>query len=96
MRAFLLFFLCCPWLALSQLSITGIVTDFRTGEPLIGANIVLQSRASKGTQTDLEGRFSLQVKNDKDSLVISYIGYKIRKVAIKARMNIRLRTDDQM
>lgn len=38
----------------------GIVKD-QTGEPIIGANVVVKGSTSVGTITDMDGRFSLEV-----------------------------------
>lgn len=63
----------------------GTVKDV-TGEPLIGVSII-QKGSSKGTVTDLDGHFSLQVPQD-SALVISYIGYTTQEV--KAGSNLAI------
>ena len=57
-----------------------------TGEPLIGVSII-QKGSSKGTVTDLDGHFSLQVPQG-SALVISYIGYTTQEV--KAGSNLAI------
>jgi hypothetical protein len=52
--------------------ITGTVVD-RTGEPVIGANVVEKSAAANGTTTDADGNFSLEVSPGA-TLTVSYIG----------------------
>ncbi|MDA8693144.1 mucoidy inhibitor MuiA family protein [Saprospiraceae bacterium] len=53
-------------------TVSGIVVD-NAGEPLIGAGVILQGRAT-GTTTDINGQFFLP--NGKGhKLVISYVGY---------------------
>ena len=52
--------------------ITGIVTD-SNGEPIIGANI-MEKGTVNGTITDMDGNFSLTVKEGA-ILVVSYVGY---------------------
>ncbi len=51
------------------------------GEPLIGANIMV-----KGTQigaiTDVDGTFSISVPESSETLIISYVGYTVKEVAI--------------
>ncbi len=63
----------------------GTVKDV-TGEPLIGVSII-QKGSSKGTVTDLDGHFSLQVPQG-SALVISYIGYTTQEV--KAGSNLAI------
>lgn len=68
-------------LALAQRTITGTVTDAETGEPLIGANILVAGTAG-GTVTDIDGSFSLQVDEAAKSLEVSYTGYTTQTVSI--------------
>ena len=60
----------------AQISISGKVTDQSSGEALIGANIFLKSDLSKGTVTDLDGQFELDIASLADTLLISYLGYE--------------------
>ena len=64
-------------------TLTGTVLD-ETGEPIIGANILVKG-TTNGTTTDLDGHFSLDVDRIPATLIISYIGYgkqEIKEVAI--------------
>ena len=56
--------------------IIGTIKDEVNDSPVIGANIVIKGTA-KGTTTDIDGKFSLEV-TDTDVLLISYIGYTPR------------------
>lgn len=72
-------FLCClgSLAAFAQLpaSIKGTIVD-KENNPIIGAS-VLQKDTGNGTVTDLDGKFSLQLKQDGGNvIVISYIGMK--------------------
>lgn len=61
-------------------TISGVVTDSKTGEPIIGANVLIQG-TSVGDVTNLEGQFTItNVKPGTYSLVISYITYKTHTV----------------
>ena len=62
--------------ALSKNTVQGIVRDGETGEPLIGASVVIQG-TTKGTLTDVDGRFTIDIPfNTTSPLSISYIGYE--------------------
>lgn len=62
-------------LAYSQGSISGTVTDSRTGEPLPGVSVVL-SELSRGAATDLDGEYRIaEIPSGTYALTISYIGY---------------------
>ena len=56
--------------------ITGIVTDAQNGEPLIGANILIES-TNLGAATDIEGKFLiLNIPPGTYSVRVSYLGYE--------------------
>lgn len=54
--------------------VEGTITDTATGEPLIGATVTYA--AGKGTVTDVDGHFALEISNGKYLLTVIYIGYK--------------------
>ncbi|MGA1665423.1 MAG: TonB-dependent receptor domain-containing protein [Bacteroidia bacterium] len=57
--------------------IRGEIRDARTGQPLVGASVVIRG-TTQGTTTDLNGKFSIEgnlVNGQSYPLVISYIGY---------------------
>ena len=58
--------------------ITGKVTDAGTGEPLPFVNVYIKG-STKGTATDFDGRFKIDVPATTDTLIASYIGYFVRK-----------------
>lgn len=60
---------------IAQTSISGLITESETGQPLPGVNIKVVGQ-SVGTTTDFDGKFSLQVnQNPPFSIEISLIGY---------------------
>ena len=63
-----------------QRAVTGTITDAGTGEPLIGANVVIKGTAT-GTVADFNGNYSIMA-NTGDVLVITYTGYKSMEVAV--------------
>ena len=66
-----------PLLAIAQGLIKGRVTDVRTGEPLIGAAVIVKSEKGTGVVTDVDGNFSLQTKLDAPlTLKVEYVGYR--------------------
>ena len=79
--------------ALAQVTATGTVKD-SGGEPLIGASVI-EKGTKNGTSTDIDGRFSLNVKQGA-TLVFSYIGYKTVEMKASADMNISLSEDTDM
>lgn len=72
-----------PAILLGQRTITGNITDAESGEPLIGANILVVGTSS-GTITDFDGNYSLEVPAGADKLMFSYTGYATMEVVIGA------------
>jgi len=69
--------------------VTGRVTD-QAGAPLSGVSVNIKN-TSRGTVTDEQGGFSLNVDND-DVLVFSYVGYETQEMRVgnKTEFNITL------
>ena len=66
-----------PLLAIAQGLIKGRITDVRTGEPLIGATVIVKSERGTGVVTDVDGNFSIQTKLDPPlTLKVEYVGYR--------------------
>jgi hypothetical protein len=58
----------------AQYTVTGTVTDERTGEPLIGATVLVRN-TTRGAVADLDGRFSITIEGNQQAvLVISSLG----------------------
>ncbi|MFD2933381.1 DUF5686 and carboxypeptidase-like regulatory domain-containing protein [Spirosoma flavum] len=62
-------------------TVTGLVTDANTGEPIPFASIALVGRRS-GTVTDEKGRYTLVVKILTDSIAVSSLSYKPLRRAV--------------
>lgn len=73
-------------------NITGTVVD-EEGEPVIGANVVQQG-TTKGTITDIDGRFTLSCPVG-TSLTITYIGFLPQTVSAALNMKIVLQEDSK-
>ena len=72
-------------------TITGIVLDAETSEPLIGVT-VRAPKSGSGVTTDLNGKFVVRVQPNDSTLSFSYIGYSSRHVNVvgKSRLNVSL------
>ena len=64
----------------SPVVVRGMVIDEENKEPVIGAFVFIDG-TSKGIATNIDGQFALKLPPD-TSLVISYIGYKTKKVHV--------------
>ena len=74
--------------------ITGIVEDV-SGMPIIGANVTIKG-TMKGTITDVDGKFTLEV-GEGAVLIVSYIGYVEQSVSVgkQSSITVTLKEDTQ-
>lgn len=74
-------------------TITGRVTD-ETSAPVPGVNVLVKG-TSRGTVTDAEGQYRLQVPDGNATLVFSFVGYLPQEIALTSQttVNVTLRAD---
>ncbi|GAA4814026.1 TonB-dependent receptor [Litoribaculum gwangyangense] len=89
---FLLFTLTATHSVLAQVEVSGVVRDIETGEPLLGATVLVKG-TSNGTITDMDGFFQLSVENQNVMLLISYTGYRALEVKAGSNLQINLQVD---
>ena len=93
-------FLACLFLsiglAMAQTRVTGTVTSSEDGEPIMGATVKVVGNNAVGTITDIDGNFSLELKNANAELEFSYIGMTTKKVKASAKMTVILDADSHM
>lgn len=77
--------------AIAQMLVRGTIVD-QTGESVPGASVQVKG-TSKGTISDLDGKFSINVPNRRTILVISFVGYETleKQVDTSKPMSIVLR-----
>ena len=69
----------------SPVVVRGMVIGGDDKEPLIGASVVIDG-TNKGVATNIDGLFALKLPSE-TSLVISYIGYKTKKVHVSSLLH---------
>ena len=69
----------------SPVVVRGMVIGSDDKEPVIGASVVIDG-TNKGVATNVDGQFALKLPPD-TSLVISYIGYKTKKVHVSSLLH---------
>lgn len=72
--------------------VSGTILD-ANGMPLPGAN-VLEKGTRNGTQTDFDGRFSLEVESENAILVVSFLGFATQEVDLDGRSEIEITLED--
>jgi hypothetical protein len=89
-----IYFLCS--LSANAQTITGLVKDAETNEPLPGVSITVKG-SSKGTLTNVKGEFSLNIPNEKTLLVFSFVGYIAKEIEAgnTTKLIVSLQQDSQ-
>ena len=84
-------------------TISGVITDAETGEPLPGVNVVAEqpegdTNSLIGATSNTDGEYEITVPDDVDTLIFTYIGYQRFEVSINGQteINVRLNQDTQL
>lgn len=89
-----LFCLLSVELAFAQTSLSGIVVSADDNEPLIGVTVKVNG-TNDGTVTDVDGKFTVRVKEGA-KLTVSYIGMKSKVVLAKPNMRVVMQADGKI
>jgi iron complex outermembrane receptor protein len=88
-KKLLFLFLLLPFGALAQSSLSGVVVDGKSNQPLPGVNVTVQG-AQKGTSTDFDGKFQLGGLKSGDQIVFSFIGYDSQTVSFSGQKSVNI------
>ena len=80
-----------------QRTITGTVTDASEGSPLPGVTIMAQGSTALGTITNGDGNYSLNVPENVNALIFSFVGMetKIVNIGTSNVVNVELETSSE-
>lgn len=87
--SFLLLFFLCIQIQAQERTVTGVVTDASTKEPLPGVSVLIEG-TTLGTASDLDGKFSITVPGEKSVLIFSYVGYVKQNVVVGTTSTINV------
>jgi iron complex outermembrane receptor protein len=88
-KKLLFLFLLLPFGALAQSTLSGVVSDGKSGQPLPGVNVTVQG-ASNSTTTDFDGKFQLGGLKSGDKVVFSFIGYDSQTVDFSGQKSVNI------
>lgn len=71
-----------------DIHISGVITDAKN-ESLIGVSVFVKEMTGKGTTTDINGYFSLEVPEN-TTIVISYIGHISQEIKVGTQRNFKI------
>jgi TonB-linked SusC/RagA family outer membrane protein len=69
--------------AVAQFTVEGTVIDAQSGESLVGVNIY-DPGSERGTTTNAEGAFTLDIPNQSATLRVTYVGYNEKNVEVSS------------
>ena len=73
--------------------VKGSVLD-ETNQPLIGATVVVKNVKNSGVITDVDGKFTINVPDGQNTLVVSYIGFNSQDVNIAGKSIVTVKLVD--
>jgi hypothetical protein len=74
----------------TKYSVSGTVKDAKTGETLIGANIILYAQKPAGTLSNAYGFFSVNAEEGQYKMLVSFSGYQSDTIAIMLDKNMSI------
>lgn len=85
--------------ATAQHTVSGVVIDGETNQPLLGANVLIKG-TSVGASSDIDGKFTLKTSQTQGTLVFSYVSFENKEVPFrisngKAFVRVVLQPDAQ-
>jgi len=92
-KKLLFLFLLAPFSILAQGTLTGVVVDKKSNQPLPGVNVVVQG-ANQSTSTDFDGKFKLAKLKDGDKIVFSFIGYETQTLNYSGQKEVTVSLDE--
>lgn len=78
-----------------QNNVTGTVVDAATGEALPGVAVVIKG-TTLGTNTDIEGRFSIALPSRSVTIVVSFIGFATQEINVNQGQNVKIALETEL
>lgn len=88
-KKLLFLLLLLPLSVLAQSTVSGIVTDTSSGQPLPGVNVIIKG-TTKGTTTDFDGKYMLSNVNSGEVIEFSYIGFSTQDIVYSSQSSINV------
>ncbi len=84
----------------SSYNLKGTVIDKQNNETIVGASVIIKENPSKGSVTDINGKFSIDLPKQKVTLVFKALGYEIVEREVEpnsgiTELNIELNPEAQ-
>ena len=92
-KKLLFLFLLLPFGALAQSTLSGVVVDSKTTQPLPGVNVIVQG-ANSSTTTDFDGKFQVGGLKSGDKVVFSFVGYNAQTITFSGQKSVNITLEE--
>jgi TonB-linked SusC/RagA family outer membrane protein len=92
-KKLLFLFLTLPFSVLAQSTLSGVVLDSKSNQPLPGVNVVVEG-ANSSTSTDFDGKFKLGGLKNGDKIVFSFIGYTSSTITFSGQKEVNVSLEE--
>jgi iron complex outermembrane receptor protein len=93
-KKLLVLLLILPFSVLAQSTLTGMVTDQASGQPMPGVNVIIKG-TTKGATTDFDGKYTLSNVKSGDVIDFSYVGFKPAEVVYTSQKTINVSLEEE-
>ncbi|MFC2151684.1 SusC/RagA family TonB-linked outer membrane protein [Bacteroidota bacterium] len=93
---FLAFLLFVGFTVQAQMQISGTITSAEDGLSIPGVSVVVKDNLTIGTTTDMDGKYTLTVPSNAETLVFSFVGMKTQEVLIGGRSVIDVALESEV
>ncbi|UPQ77781.1 SusC/RagA family TonB-linked outer membrane protein [Flavobacterium azooxidireducens] len=94
-KKLLFLLLLLPLSVLAQSTVSGVVTDKSSGQPLPGVNVIIKG-TTKGTTTDFDGKYMLSNVNSGEVIEFSFVGYQTTDVPYTVQNTINISLGEEV
>ncbi|WP_321540017.1 carboxypeptidase-like regulatory domain-containing protein [Flavobacterium piscinae] len=79
---------------LAQSTVSGVVSDKASGQPLPGVNVIIKG-TSKGTTTDFDGKYELSNVTNGEVIEFSYVGFTTQDIPYASQKTINVSLEEE-
>ena len=80
---------CLSFLQAQNFTVSGVVRDANTNEPLPGVSVVVKG-TQRGVSADFDGLFSIEDLKDTDVLIFAYLGYRDQELKVYGDLEVEI------
>ena len=93
-KKLLFLLLILPFSVFAQSTLSGVVTEQGSGQPMPGVNVIIKG-TTKGTTTDFDGNYSLSNVKNGDVIDFTYVGFKPVEVIYTSQKTIDVTLEEE-